>query len=179
MAMARAVPVNVAEKGKDMSDEVKGWYDAVLMTWDGREVIISQHPSYEKAKEQAEQIMVRERDFHPYALRVRIVPTKRLDYWPPPSAKKGSERRPSNVDAKKRGGGPPLGSLPNFNYDASTWRITCEFEAQEWDDSTLHTFKAGEVYRVEYQGANIWSLPDLRKRFRLTDKQLSNIEPLE
>lgn len=65
------------------SDHVSGMFDVVLLTTDFRELVIGQFASYAAAKQLARRIMQEERDFHPYALRVIVKPSRRRHYFPP------------------------------------------------------------------------------------------------
>jgi hypothetical protein len=65
-------------------DDVTGWFDAILTTKQFAEHVIGQFPNYKMAKATAKRIMRMEHDYHPYALRVLIKPSKVKMYFPEP-----------------------------------------------------------------------------------------------
>ena len=64
-------------------EDLKGWYDLVLMTDAFNENLIAQYPTYEQAKEVAQRIMGPEHDWRPFAVRIRLKPSTRQFCGPP------------------------------------------------------------------------------------------------
>lgn len=75
--------------------QVAGWFDAILTTYQFQEHVIGQFPTYDEARAEARKIMLTERDFHPYALRVWLKPSiyKMHRPTPPPSPIYEPDRR--------------------------------------------------------------------------------------